>query len=226
MLGARKIARKVCLFFGSADYSAEISSDLSWDALFYARSRIVNAAKEAEIDAMDGAWFDPHDDDGFLEELGRVVAMGFTVKVSYEAHHIPHIHRALAPSPEEVEHAQRVIAIAETDTVGIARLDGRMVNESIVRSARRVLAAGRHDALIALGCVIRGATPHFDYVAGEAARGLGALADEVTVPVVFGVLTTDTVEQALERAGTKAGNKGWDAALGAVELVDLFGQIG
>lgn len=96
----------------------------------------------------------------------------------------------------------------------------------IPQAARRVLAGERHDALIALGCVIRGATPHFDYVAGEAARGLGTLADQVTVPVVFGVLTTDTVEQALERAGTKAGNKGWDAALGAVELVDLFGQIG
>ena len=95
----------------------------------------------------------------------------------------------------------------------------------IPQAARRVLASARHDALIALGCVIRGATPHFDYVAGEAARGLGVLADESSVPVVFGVLTTDTVEQALERAGTKAGNKGWDAALGAIELVDLFRRL-
>jgi 6,7-dimethyl-8-ribityllumazine synthase len=96
----------------------------------------------------------------------------------------------------------------------------------IPQAARRVLALARHDALVALGCVIRGATPHFDYVAGQAARGLGSLAREADVPVVFGVLTTDTVEQALERAGTKAGNKGWDAALSALELADLFGQLG
>lgn len=96
----------------------------------------------------------------------------------------------------------------------------------IPQAARRVLRAGGHDAIIGLGCVIRGATPHFDYVAGEAARGLGALSMEAEAPVVFGVLTTDTVEQALERAGTKAGNKGWDAALSALELADLFGQLG
>jgi 6,7-dimethyl-8-ribityllumazine synthase len=96
----------------------------------------------------------------------------------------------------------------------------------IPQTARRVLQAGGHDALVALGCVIRGATPHFEYVAGEAARGLGAVGREASVPVVFGVLTTDTVEQALERAGTKAGNKGWDAALSALGLVNLFGKIG
>jgi (S)-citramalyl-CoA lyase len=129
------------LFFGSADYSAEVGCDRSWDALAYARARIVNAATEAGIDAIDGAWFDPHDDMGFLEETRRVAAMGFTGKVSYELAHVPHIHAALAPTAEAVEDAQRVIAAAESDTVGIARLDGRMVNESIVRSARRVLAA-------------------------------------------------------------------------------------
>ena len=129
------------LFFGSADYSAEVGCDRSWDALAYARARIVNAATEAGIDAIDGAWFDPHDDMGFLEETRRVAAMGFTGKVSYELAHVPHIHAALAPTAEAVEDARRVIAAAESDTVGIARLDGRMVNESIVRSARRVLAA-------------------------------------------------------------------------------------
>ncbi len=77
------------------------------------------------------------------------------------------------------------------------------------------------DAVIALGAVIRGATPHFDYVAAEAARGCATAMMESGVPVVFGVLTTDTVEQAIERAGTKAGNKGWDAALGAIEMVTL-----
>ena len=112
---------------------------------------------------------------------------------------------------------------ADDDAIDVYHVPGAW---EIPQAARRVLASGSHDALIALGCVIRGATPHFDYVAGEAARGLGALSQDTDVPVVFGVLTTDTVEQALERAGTKAGNKGWDAALSAIELVDLYGQLG
>jgi len=87
--------------------------------------------------------------------------------------------------------------------------------------ARRLAASGKLDAIIALGAVIRGATPHFDYVAGEAAKGLAGAAHASTVPIVFGVLTTDTIEQAVERAGTKAGNKGWDAAVGAIEMVAL-----
>lgn len=131
------------LFFGSADYSTALGSDRSWDALHYARSRIVNAAKEAGIDAIDGAWFDPHDDHGFIDELHRVVAMGFTGKVSYELAHIAPIHEALAPSGQAVAEARRIIAAAEDDTVGITRLDGHMVNESIVRSARRILASAR-----------------------------------------------------------------------------------
>lgn len=90
---------------------------------------------------------------------------------------------------------------------------------------RRVSALARHDGVIALGCVIRGETPHFEYVAGESARGLAAVARDAPMPVAFGVLTTDTVEQALQRAGTKAGNKGWDAALSALELADLYGRI-
>jgi 6,7-dimethyl-8-ribityllumazine synthase len=85
--------------------------------------------------------------------------------------------------------------------------------------------AGGVDALICLGCVIRGQTPHFDYVAGEAARGIGQLAQTAKIPVVFGVLTTDTIEQAVERAGTKAGNKGCDAALAAIEMASLFSQL-
>jgi 6,7-dimethyl-8-ribityllumazine synthase len=78
---------------------------------------------------------------------------------------------------------------------------------------------------VALGCIIRGGTPHFEYVAGEASRGLGAVAREAPIPVSFGVLTTDTVDQALERAGTKAGNKGWDAALSALEMAELFRRM-
>jgi 6,7-dimethyl-8-ribityllumazine synthase len=90
----------------------------------------------------------------------------------------------------------------------------------------RLAAMGRFDALIALGCVIRGATPHFDFVAGHAATGTAAVAREYGVPVIFGVLTTDTIEQAIERAGTKAGNKGWDAAAAAIEMADLFARLG
>jgi len=75
--------------------------------------------------------------------------------------------------------------------------------------------------VITLGAVIRGATPHFDYVAGEVAKGVGQLAMNGEVPVIFGVLTTDTIEQAVERAGTKAGNKGWDAAVAAIEMANL-----
>lgn len=88
--------------------------------------------------------------------------------------------------------------------------------------AARVAKMARHDGIIALGCVIRGGTPHFEYVAGEATRGLGMVARDSAIPVSLGVLTTDTVDQALERAGTKAGNKGWDAALSALEMVSLF----
>ena len=87
---------------------------------------------------------------------------------------------------------------------------------------RKVIARGGIDAVIALGAVIRGSTPHFDYVAGEAASGIASAAVGSDVAVSFGVLTTDTIEQALERAGTKAGNKGFDAALAAIELATLF----
>ena len=83
------------------------------------------------------------------------------------------------------------------------------------------MASRKLDAIIALGAVIRGATPHFDYVAGEAAKGIAAAAGASDVPVAFGVLTTETIEQAIERAGTKAGNKGWDAAVSAIEMVSL-----
>jgi 6,7-dimethyl-8-ribityllumazine synthase len=91
--------------------------------------------------------------------------------------------------------------------------------------AGRVAAAGRYDAVVCLGCVIRGATPHFEYVAAEAAKGIAQVALQAEMPVTFGVLTTDTIEQAVERAGTKAGNKGADAALAAVELVNLYGSL-
>jgi len=91
--------------------------------------------------------------------------------------------------------------------------------------ARRMAFSGKYDAVVALGCVIRGGTPHFDYVAGEAAKGIGQLTLQAEVPVLFGILTTDTIEQAIERAGTKAGNKGVDAAMGAIEMVNLMRKL-
>lgn len=90
---------------------------------------------------------------------------------------------------------------------------------------RRLAASGKHDAVIALGAVIRGSTAHFDYVAGEAAKGIAA-AGAGDVPVVFGVLTTDTIEQAVERAGSKMGNKGGESALTAIEMVNLLREVG
>ncbi|MGB5103199.1 MAG: 6,7-dimethyl-8-ribityllumazine synthase [Steroidobacteraceae bacterium] len=90
---------------------------------------------------------------------------------------------------------------------------------------RRVAASKRYDAVVALGAVIRGATPHFEFVSGQCAAGLARAAEESGVPVAFGVLTTDTIEQAIERAGTKAGNKGADAALAALEIANLLRRL-
>lgn len=89
----------------------------------------------------------------------------------------------------------------------------------------RLLETGDYDAVIGLGCVIRGATPHFDFVSEGVARGIADLGMHSSKPVIFGVLTTDTIEQAVERAGTKAGNKGYDAAVAAIEMAHLFDQL-
>jgi 6,7-dimethyl-8-ribityllumazine synthase len=91
--------------------------------------------------------------------------------------------------------------------------------------AGKITQTGDHDAVICLGAVIRGDTPHFDYVAAEAAKGIALTAMQSNKPVAFGVLTTDTLEQAFERAGTKSGNKGWDAAITAIELADLYKKL-
>ena len=92
-------------------------------------------------------------------------------------------------------------------------------------AVKKLAASKRYDAVVALGCLIRGATPHFDYISGHVTRGLGQVALEAEVPVAFGVLTTNTVEQAIERAGTKGGNKGADAALAAIEMTNLLNEI-
>jgi 6,7-dimethyl-8-ribityllumazine synthase len=88
--------------------------------------------------------------------------------------------------------------------------------------AKKMTTSGRYDAVICLGAVIRGSTPHFDYVASEVAKGVAQVGLETGNPVIFGVLTTDTIEQAIERAGTKSGNKGFDAAMSAIEMADLM----
>lgn len=92
--------------------------------------------------------------------------------------------------------------------------------------AKKMASSDKYDAVICLGAVIRGATPHFDYVAAEASKGIAAVALQSDKPVIFGVLTTDTIEQAIERAGTKAGNKGFDAAVTAIEMANLMREFG
>lgn len=91
--------------------------------------------------------------------------------------------------------------------------------------AKKMAESKKFDAVICLGAVIRGSTAHFDFVAGEAAKGISRVNLDTGVPTIFGVITTDTIEQAIERAGTKSGNKGWDAALSAIEMSTLLGQI-
>ena len=92
--------------------------------------------------------------------------------------------------------------------------------------ASRMAKSGKYDAVICLGAVIRGATSHYDYVCNEAAKGIAMVSLETGVPVMFGVLTTENIEQAIERAGSKAGNKGYDCAVGAIEMVNLIREIG
>jgi 6,7-dimethyl-8-ribityllumazine synthase len=91
--------------------------------------------------------------------------------------------------------------------------------------AQRLAATKRYDAIVCLGAVIRGSTPHFDYVSGEVAKGIAKVQLDAAMPVIFGVLTTDSIEQAVERAGTKSGNKGWDAAVSALEMANLFKSL-
>lgn len=111
-----------------------------------------------------------------------------------------------------------------------AGADGRTVvrvpgSWELPQAASRLAASGKYDAVIALGALVRGETPHFDVLAAEVAKGLAQIALQTGVPVSFGVITADTLDQAMERAGAKAGNKGWDAALAAVEMVSLVRQM-
>ncbi len=112
---------------------------------------------------------------------------------------------------------------AEEKDCFVVRVPGAF---EIPLAAKKMVKTGRYDAIICLGCVIRGATPHYAYIATEVTKGIASISLESEIPVAFGVLTTDTIEQAIERAGTKAGNKGFDAALSAIEMVNLLKEIG
>ncbi|MBP8815984.1 MAG: 6,7-dimethyl-8-ribityllumazine synthase [Desulfobulbaceae bacterium] len=109
-----------------------------------------------------------------------------------------------------------------TGDIVVARVPGAY---EIPLIAQKMARSGRHDAVICLGAVIRGATPHFDFVAGEVAKGTAQVMLDAGIPVLFGVLTTETIEQAIERAGTKAGNKGSDVAIAALEMINLLDQV-
>lgn len=111
---------------------------------------------------------------------------------------------------------------AEDKNISIVKVPGSF---EIPLVAKKLAASGNYDAVICLGAVIRGATPHFEYISAEVTKGIAQVALETGVPISYGVLTTDNIEQAIERAGAKSGNKGWDAALAAIEMVDLLRSI-
>jgi 6,7-dimethyl-8-ribityllumazine synthase len=111
---------------------------------------------------------------------------------------------------------------AEEKDIAIYKVPGSF---ELPLTAKKLATSARFDAIICLGAIIRGATPHFEYISAEVSKGVAMVGLETGVPVIFGVLTTDTIEQAIERAGTKSGNKGADAAMTAIEMVDLFKKI-
>ena len=108
------------------------------------------------------------------------------------------------------------------DDITLASVPGAF---EIPLAAKKLAMSGKYDAVICLGAVIRGATSHYDYVCAEVSKGIAAVSLEAGIPVMFGILTTDNIEQAIERAGTKAGNKGYDCALGAIEMINLTKQM-
>lgn len=119
------------------------------------------------------------------------------------------------------EDALRRHGVNESD-IAVAWVPGAY---EIALVAKKMAASGKYDAVITLGTVIRGATPHFDFVCSEVAKGVASINMQEGIPVIFGVITTDTIEQAIERAGTKAGNKGWDSGTAAIEMANLLKQM-
>ena len=111
---------------------------------------------------------------------------------------------------------------AKDENIDVIRVPGAF---EIPLVAKKLAQKGRYDAVICLGAVIRGATPHFDYVSAEVSKGIAQVSLETNIPIIFGVVTTDTIEQAIERAGTKSGNKGWSAAMAAIEMANLIEAV-
>jgi 6,7-dimethyl-8-ribityllumazine synthase len=111
---------------------------------------------------------------------------------------------------------------AAADDIDIVKVPGAF---EIPLAAKKITQRGKYDAVICVGAIIRGATSHYDYVCAELTKGIAHVSLETGIPVMFGVLTTDTIEQAIERAGSKSGNKGWDAAVGAIEMANLIEEI-
>jgi 6,7-dimethyl-8-ribityllumazine synthase len=111
---------------------------------------------------------------------------------------------------------------AEDKNISIVKVPGSF---EIPLMAKKLADSGNYDAVICLGAIIRGATPHFEYISAEVTKGIAKVALDSGVPISFGILTTDNIEQAIERAGTKSGNKGWDAALAAIEMVNLLKRV-
>ncbi len=111
---------------------------------------------------------------------------------------------------------------ARDEDIDLVRVPGAF---EIPLMAKRMAAKGRYDAIVCLGAVIRGSTPHFDYVSAEVSKGVAVVGLDGDLPVIFGIITTDTIEQAIERAGTKAGNKGWSAAMSAIEMANLMDVV-
>ncbi len=111
---------------------------------------------------------------------------------------------------------------ADTENISVIYCPGAF---EIPQTTQQIINSGKYDAVVCLGCVIRGETPHFDYIAAEVTKGVAHIGLNSEIPVTLGVLTADNLEQAIERAGTKSGNKGWDAALSAIELINLFKSL-
>ena len=132
--------------FGSADYSAEIGSDMGWDALAYARGRIVAAAGQHGVAAIDGVWIDYRDDDGLRGEAERVATMGYTGKIAIHPQQVSVINQVFTPSDEAIAKARRVVAAAAAAGGGVTTLDGQMIDEPVVQSARRVVAVAERVA--------------------------------------------------------------------------------
>jgi len=149
---------------------------------------------------------------------GRIIATGLHFAVVVSRFNTFITERLLAGALDALERHG-----AAMETVEVVWVPGTF---EIPLVAQRLAGSGRFQAVVCLGCLIRGGTPHFDYLAAEVTKGVAQAGLSTGVPAIFGVLTTDTIEQAVERAGTKAGNKGFDAAMAAIEMADVMRQIG